>query len=418
MRLLFLTALAGFPTIAASQTSPVDLGESGYQASVGCPLECIVTMDIIKYQLQYGEFSPMELTAIRAGADAWNLGGATSIVEGDPVWPNELTQEGVRLNDRSVVMRIPKDAFLWRDIKNRRGNTPGEPLAVTMSTIAFGDYDRTVFEGEGCQIISSDIILRDTNPSTSQDQYDISLNETALSDTMSHEFGHALGMNHTRQVSTMGATTPHLQIGEGWTPQDGEGVGQYDYNTMIGIASIAGLKKPEKANLSLTRGLHPFGARTTYPVWRDPLPHEVLEVIGFDDAPEWEGCPDEVLRGNDRPLGIIAHVMGSSTGSPNIKWYMGETRDSCPMSEHLVGETTVTNSGVSSAENLRPAVWRVPDSVEHEQEYYLCAVIDPDGRIAETSEFDNIIVSNRKFRIKPEFGETINDPDACIFIAD
>lgn len=334
------------------------------------------------FDINVNDFSAAELTEFdaallgwKAGAGEVNRGASFAFVRSD------ITHDGGRGNGVSEVRK--KDATTFHN------HFPAGWLAAVEVWLDPTDCGR---------IVETDMTIKDgsflvTTPPLESDSIDPQ--EYSFGQLVLHELGHMAGLAHESIpfiLSTMDHTWPHGgDLGEmGYRIQESDFVG---LRALYPGASTGG-------NLMLSRFRwvslsQAPSAKLAWTSWERVDPAEGLP----DDGRTWAACPGELVPTQVGPWPVIATITGADggTASPQVEW-------------RLDTGLCFTGVGYTLATRTPTLVINTPFQVEPSQGYQvpantppglytLCARIDANEQISESSELDNTVMSDKKFEV-------------------
>lgn len=329
------------------------------------------------------DFSPSELDAIEQGANAWNAGTGEVNRGADFhfVRATDGTDDGYLGNFVNDVRRADDQWFIDRYY--------GSGIAAAV--------ELWVNPNNCDDIVEFDLSVRDTVQLDDQrlESDAIQPGEFSLGQLAVHEFGHALGLGHdtTHLLASMDPVWPHGgDQGEvGYRIQEHDFVG---LRTLYPGSSGGG-------NLALSRFQYVDAASapssrlgwTNHP--RVAPPDDGLP----NDTRTWAACPGELVPSASGPSPVFSTITGGvgGTASPRIEWEL--TSGACfDGSGHFLARRTPTLY-INQTFEVAPAVgYQLPANIPPGH-YTLCAKIDANDAINESSEDDNIVRSDKTFEV-------------------
>jgi hypothetical protein len=386
------TALA-FTCLEQSQVVARDLREDGSTATLralctpGCyPLDS-VEVDV---NFRTGDFSSAEESHIMQAIEtAWE-GGSNEINRGAEL-------EFIRVSNVSDM-----------DHNDRTITIVREPPSFWTSEVPFAHAGRWITAHPACNAIGGDIVFNDsivgyhpvllhpskitlTDDTSSSAAY--SLGQIAI-----HEMGHVLGFGHHDNGS---GTNSVMATGN---PAGGDGAGQWRIheNDFVGLTTLyPGGSTGSNLHLSkyvpeLTTHADPI--ETAAEGWAHINDNQFDPLESSDSEGRWmrlgpQGlCPGETFE-IDSPLRI--HLTGTqSLSGVDVVWFLVDESTTCSLgTRHQVGSQvwSLSVNGASVANPTLTAPSTLPNGL-----YFLCAEVDPNDEVAESSEgADNLIRSDQ-----------------------
>lgn len=114
----------------------------------------------------------------------------------------------------------------------------------------------------------------------------------------------------------------------------------------------------------------------------------------------WSACPGDTIPTVSGPSALAVHLTGTASQTASIEWRLTAGQHGrCEVGYHVVG-TRTPGMNVNVPYHVGPASGYVIPSSVPPGDYTLCAVIDPADAIAETSEIDNTIRSEKLFTVE------------------
>lgn len=306
------------------------------------------------YRIETGSFSAAQEDEIDLGAAAWNAGSSEILRGADFTWSRGTDVATASLDNcrNEVYMRDGS----WFDSHGWSGY-----LAYTSTHVFCPDTD-IIFNSS-----YSWCTERPTNCDTG-----VSIGQTAA-----HEFGHRIGFQHEDDnVALMNYSYPNGGDlgGAKFRINEDDYVGLVDHKT------------DSSTGLDLLLNRFGFDAGSS-----DPDDSHSWEVWDDDAGTYIFDKSDDDFPGVD-PAPIQAIIEGTSTASPVIEWRLSADSACFSGTEYAIGTRTPT-IGSNVPYEVGPTAWNMTGSAPNGN-YYLCARIDSNTAITETSETDNTVRSD------------------------
>jgi hypothetical protein len=333
-----------------------------------------------------GDFTADQEAAINRGANAWDAGSGEVLRGAEWDYVRGSDESFIALDGEPDVITEPDSWFPSSDM-----------IAATM--YYFGG-------AEGCGAWDDAVIVFNED-----DDWDaLELPNRAAEDYYSmecaaaHEWGHVLGLDHEDDgVATMVSTYPpacdagnKLRIGE----DDYNALRTYQPDSSTGDNVYLA-----KFNVYDSSG--PMYLQEVWdnsPVTRDPLTEEYVRG-------HWRACQGETYAVSFLIEPILASTTSTTTTlyGVDVEWWLAPGGQSCfNVYGVMIGDMTGNLTVGAPTELVCPDDWVVP-AAQATGDYKVCARIDPGDEVSETSEIDQVVVSDRVFHIyDPE-----EDPGLC-----
>lgn len=310
----------------------------------------------INYHLVADDFTAAEEAAVEAGFEAWNAGSG-EILRGAEMHITRDTDD-----DSGALCNFKNEVFMADRAYFDEHGWPEGVIAVQSSCL--GSYDIVFLEDETwCTGLPSD--CSNSFPSIGQ--------------VAVHEMGHWVGFDHEdMHIATMNSVYPN-----------GGDLGYTGYR--INEDDYTGLRdnRPGSStghNLMVARFRY-NGNGQSEETWTGPTYWQFSR--GSDI---WTGG-----RGTPVPIQLVYNGTATSV-SPLVEWRLS-TNTFCSSSDYLIGSRT-PSVGSNIPYEVGPNAWSLGNTVPLGL-YYLCVTVDANASIAETSEVDNHVVSERLVEVVP-----------------
>ncbi|MBX2797032.1 MAG: matrixin family metalloprotease [Myxococcales bacterium] len=320
----------------------------------------------LTYRINVSDFNASGQAEIELAGDAWDA-GYSEINRGanwDFVRGQDITSDGAVGDFTNQIYKKPTSWFTDQGL-------PAASLAGVRHThLLCGRNDSDI-------IFNSDFdwttqLASETTPVPLPGGDPASIGQVAM-----HEFGHVLGLAHENDVlATMNESYPNAGEVAGTRHRIGE-------DDFVGL--VAG-----KSNNS-------FGTNLLLSKFRR-YAASGIEVWDEFDSGEWCGSPGATLASGDGPHGVVAMITGTTTTPCTIEWRLSSDT-SCTTNDPLIATRSVTLGVDVPANDVRPiGGYSIPINMNY-GDYHLCAMIRPQGPVAETATNDNSVVSERMFEV-------------------
>jgi hypothetical protein len=107
-----------------------------------------------------------------------------------------------------------------------------------------------------------------------------------------------------------------------------------------------------------------------------------------------EVCPGDTFTSNELPPPTYVNYFGTGTLSSMVIWWYLDAQDGMPCgagNSEVIGGQLVTNQTMADAFMASPGTGMTIPASTVPGNYFMCAIVDPENLIAETSENDNIV---------------------------
>ncbi|MBI4881199.1 MAG: hypothetical protein HY812_16310 [Planctomycetes bacterium] len=235
-----------------------------------------------------------------------------------------------------------------------------------------------------CQIVETDVVFKNTvSYTTSTDKSDLTPyggSNRPFRTTAIHEFGHAQGLGHTTDTySVMGQDWDHIHAnGSLATAYPGE-------DAFAGSVAVYGFKGGAHEDLAVAHWRH-TGASGGYSA------HDRARVLDAAGGLLSDVGGDEpvylVAKGQQVKLQMSYENMGKSTHDAQVGFYLS-SNDYISHYDTFLGAMTVNNLGLNTVYTSDGILLTIPDSVAEDTIYWLGAIIDYEGTVAEVNEGNN-----------------------------
>lgn len=355
--------------------------DSNEVCSTPSPADCFVwPTHSMTYRINTNDFSSAEADEIEAAAEAWNAGSGEVLrgADWEYVRGADLTVDGT-IGDGVNNVRMKSDT--WFDDHGLSGL--GAYAAVLVDDTACEDIEEVDITFNSVLTYGTALPSQTTGP--------VSIGQLA-----GHEWGHGLGLGHQYDVQAiMDSARPH-----------GGDIAATKYR--IHEVDFVGLRalytdSSTGTNLMLSR----------YWWWTAGSPDNSDEAWSDDGTPSWaavdrftvwEGCPGETLAvggpldGPSPVYGVITQESGAGTVTAKVEWRLDPGSVCFVGTEYVLG-TRSPGMVVNTPFQISPSGgYSIPSNTPL-GDYHLCAMIDSDFDVAETSESDNIVRSEKVFEV-------------------
>jgi hypothetical protein len=322
--------------------------------------------DQLTYHINTNDFTTTQAAAVEDGANAWDAGPTRVLRDAD--W------DFIRGSDTG------SDGFTG----NGTNNVRMKPDTWFDET---GTLGTTSFIEVACVRIESDLTLNESTPWVTANPSSTANGYFSMKYTATHEFGHMLGF---ADINEPEATMHLVYTGSG----DIGGQARIAEDDFVGLRTM---KPGTSTGTNLMIGKY----STTL---QSPVTGSTLEVWTTTNTAEdngiWTACPGDSISTFNGPQPINAYVTGSVSpvSSVVVRWTLSSDSACFSGTEYVVGTRTVTLGIGLTYETLPSSSWSIPSGTPAGN-YYLCAKIDPDGAVTETSEADNVLRSEKLFEV-------------------
>lgn len=298
--------------------------------------------DSLTWHMCTGEFTSAQEAEITDAANSWDAGSG-EVLRG-AIWQflRGADRTGSSCNDSNFENEVYMEGNAWFSAR-------GIPSGYSAICLCYTAFD--------------DIVFRSTPPVGSWSN-NLPSNTTGVSigQVAHHEFGHALGLAHEDDlVALMNSDYPHGgDLGDvGYRPHEDDYVGLKTNRP----GSSTG------RNLMLGKFIDE-GDASAKMTWRDVS-------IDFSGSPYCDG----VVSSSGRPAAILGVMEGTAAVTPSVEWWLSANTNCGAGTSYTVASWTGSMAS-NTPTSLRPTFdfTGVPAG-----SYFLCAEIDPDDAISESS---------------------------------
>ncbi len=343
---------------------PVDAFNCVTHSTCGCMFQSGGSQG---YKINVNDFSSGEQTEIEHGADAWDAGSG-EILRGAAWQYNrnaDLTVDGSFCDGTENIREKDDTWFTGQGLA-------ADVDAVTTPCFAF------------CGWVDGDITFRDSEPWSTSLPSDITNSDLSIGTVAMHEFGHFAGLDHEdANMATMNSLYPH----GGDIAHTKYRINEDDY-----VGFLTGYSDASTGNnMMLSRyAFETVGDNLAVEVWTNGTSEETGKT--------WSGHAGNTITAAAGPSEVMAIINGTSSISPVIEWRLSSDAVCFSGTEYVLGTRTPTiSSNVPYAVSPNGG-YAIPGGTPNGT-YHLCAKIDSTGATSETSESDNIIVSEKLFTV-------------------
>jgi len=318
------------------------------------------------FWLNTDDFGANQEIEITNAAFAWNAGAGEVLRGADWTWSRvNVAFDGIRGDGNNNVRMKPE--VWWEDYdEDVVATTESTPIGFTCNV---NDRDLSF---RGSVSFTNDLPSDSTSPSIGQ---------TAL-----HEFGHMLGLRHSGAVET--AMNKAYPFG-GDIAEMAYRIHEDDY---VGLVAAKGDTSTGKT-LMLSR-FRRIDQGEVEEVWTAQIGN-LSEVNNT-----WCGSPGDTISAADGPTEILASINGTSSQTPLIEWTLDSPVGACfsGPAEYSLGTRNPSISANTPYAVSPTGGYTIPNNTPIGT-YKLCAKIDADDAITESSEVDNIVRSEKNFTV-------------------
>ncbi len=266
----------------------------------------------------------------------------------------------------------------------------------------------TWYYDSSCEIVETDVVFKNTvSYTTSTDKADLTPYGGAyrpFRTTAIHEFGHAQGLGHTTDTySVMGQDWDHVHAnGSSASAYPGE-------DAFAGSVDVYGFKAGVHEDLAVAHWRH-TGASGGYST------HDRTRVLDSGGGLLSDVGGDEpvylVKKGQQVKLQMSYENMGKSIHDAKVGFYLSEN-DYISGLDTFLGWMQVNDLGLNTVYTHDGSLITIPESVAEETIYWLGAIIDYDGTVAEVDEQNNATYTAIKIERFPDLeAAAISGPGA------
>ena len=315
------------------------------------------------YFLNVSDFTAAQTIEITEAANAWKAGSGEILRGADWAWARVDVQVDGDNTDGNNNVRMKSDAWFQTYFGS-------QPLAIT------------VRQKSGCDTVEVNLSFREGVNWTVDLPSNAASSERSIGQVAVHEFGHMLGLQHFGAVeASMNSKYP----AGGDIAEVGYRIHEDDYTGLVDAKADASTGK----TLMLSR-FRQTATGESWEVWTD----ENLSEEGLD----WDGCPGTTIYANDGPTEILALINGTSAVSPVIEWTLDSGATCFAGTEYSLGTATPTIAANTPFAVSPDGGYAIPNNTPAGF-YRLCAKIDVDDLISESSEVDNVVRSDKDFEV-------------------
>jgi len=319
-----------------------------------------------EYRINTNDFTLAQVLEIKDAAHAWDAGAGLIVRGADWDWyPNDVLFDGTLGNGNNNVRK--KSAQWFED------QGYGTKVAITRRWQS------------GCDTVEADItfnLLYTFNtdlPSTETGPVD----DFSIGQVTIHEFGHALGFRHENAFeATMNEDYP----GGGDIAGSWYRIHENDYVGLVHAKGDSSTGKTLMLSKFIATALGDVGE-----AWTDDGAVESGRV--------WTGCPGDNISQATGPREILALIVGTPTVTPKIEWALDPGGVCFSGTEYSLGTRNPTISANTPYAVQPNGGYAIPNNTPV-GDYHLCAKINSDGAIAESSSTDNIVRSEKIFEVE------------------
>ena len=321
------------------------------------------------YHILTSDFTAGEITDIEAGADTWDAGGS----------------EINRGADWDYVRG--SDIGSW-GMSNYRFDVATESTTWFFTTMGLpaGTVAVEVMGTSGCTRIQSDILFLDTVAwNTSMPS---GTNSTSIGQTAAHEFGHDFGLDHDdNELALMNGQYPNSG-----DPGDGTfRLHEDDYDALTTFKSDASTGE----NFLLTR-FRSDGTAKSREVWTDDAnPSGAAGESGRD----WVQAAGTCIPSNPpNDIYVDTNSTTASIASVEIRWTLSSDTICGDGDDIEIDENSYTLVQNTTSATVAPT-WCIPGGTLADW-YWICAEVDSNHEVSETSSADNFVRSEKLFEVE------------------
>lgn len=315
------------------------------------------------YRVLAADFTAGEQADIEAGASTWDAG--TGYINRGADWTYVRGGDVTSWGHSNLRFDIATENDAWFSAEG----VPAAEMAVTMR------------KDLGCTRVENDTIFRSSvnwsasMPSLTSDSAP-SIGQAAI-----HEFGHDLGLDHNdAELAVMNATYPY----SGDASQQQFRLHEDDYDFEISNYGDASTGD----NLLLTR-FRDSGTGTSEEIWTDGNSSE--------SGRDWSQAANSCLGGTwPRSIYVDSNSTTATLTSVEIRWTLSSDTICADADDIQIDEVSYTINQNDSSAAVAPSTWCIPAGTASGN-YYVCAEVDSNGGVSETSSSDNTVRSEKYF---------------------
>lgn len=315
----------------------------------------------LTYHLLTGNFTAAEATAINDASVAWEAG--TGEINRGANWEFNRGADSASLSLSDGRYDVSSFSDAWFAAMG----VPAGAIAVGFKT--FGAWPN-------CGVNGGDIVFRSSVNWTTSLPAGAAAGSTSIGQVAMHEFGHIIGFDHEND---------DMAVMNSFYPNGGDISASYRINEMDFVGMEDNYSDASTGtNLMISKFVR-TGAGTSSEGWTGATVNTSRGAV---------------LAGGNVPGDVLLLITGTSSQSNiRVSWFLRPIGTTCGGATSVLVGSRIASLGVSLPFSTNLTTWTIPNAAAS-GDYLVCAMIDADNTVAETSETDNTVASDRIYHVQ------------------